>query len=741
MRHSFFIKFNFILLPGLALGIFLWQPGAAPAAAYAGKSISETCVYAVRWQTGELSRYSCTERLTGQQVENYLIQQPGVAMVSPVRKYKISLTPNDTYYFEQRSYLEKIRVHEVWDKPTNNMLRPIIAVLDTGVDINHPDLAANIWFNPWEVPDDRIDQDQNGFVDDQYGWDFIKNIPGGTPKLEEGWIELAVQHGTIVAGAAAAVGNNYQGVVGVSWHARIMPVRVLDSKGIGDTVTVAKGIDYAIKNRADIINLSFVGNLSDPILEDAIRRAYNAGILVVAAAGNESAVGADMDLAPQYPVCDDGPNGENYIIGVAAVDTADRLADFSNYGSKCIDVSAPGVGIYSTQYVNAAEPKLTKPYGGYWSGTSVAAPLVSGALALLKAAYPTYSASQLRDILIASGDQIDWLNQPLYRGKLGRRLNLRQAFEVAQNANFSAKSPVIVAPLSGAAAYVSSYDISGEQLNQFLAYDPRFLKGVNVAAGDVDGDGQIEIVTVPRQGGGPHVRVWNLQGQLESQFMAAPENFRGGLSLAVGDITGNGRADIVLGMGLGESNIVGVFNVEGYRLHQIVPYAEKYTGGINVAVGDVNGDGFNEIIVTPAGGSRLPMRIYKRNGELLKEFESFPFTFRGGVNVAVGDLDGDGKKEIVVGAGLGGGPQVRVFNADGKVMRQFFAYDSRFRGGVNVAVSDLDGDRQMEIITTPGFGGGPHIRAFNNKGEVRSQFFAGDVNFRGGLSVGAFLSP
>ena len=723
---------SLLFLPGLALGILIFHPVAG-----AGEP-AQGCELAAVWQSGEISRYTCSERLTGAQVAAYLNSQADIKLVAPVQEYKIALTPNDAYYSEQRTYLEQVKAHEAWDKPVSSSLRPVIAILDTGVDINHPDLVSNIWFNPWEVPGDKIDNDQNGYVDDQYGWDFMLNLPGGTPKLDTGWTELAVQHGTIVAGVAAAVGNNAQGVAGVAWRARLMPVRVLNSKGVGDTVTVAKGIDYAIKNHADIINLSFVGSLSDPILEDAIRRAYNAGILVVAAAGNEAALGVDMNRVPQYPVCDDGPNGENYVLGVAAVDSADRLASFSNYGSKCIDVAAPGVGIYSTQYVNGAEPKLSKAYGGYWSGTSVAAPIVSGALALLKAAYPTYSPSQLRDILTASGDQIDNANQMVYRGQLGRRLNLRAALELAGSVKFATKSLVIVAPLSSSPAQVATYDISGEQIQQFLAYDVRFTRGVNVAAGDVDGDGQVEIVTAPRQGGGPHIRVWSLQGQLEYQFMAFPENFRGGLSLAVGDITGDKKADIVLGVGPGGSNLVGVFNVEGYRLHQLVPYDEKYTGGVNVAVGDLDADGFNEIVVTPSGASKLPLRIYERTGVSRREFAAFPYAFKGGVNVAVGDMDGDGKAEIVVGAGVGGGPQVRVFNRDGKLLQQFFAYNTKFRGGVYVAVGDLEGDGSAEIITTPGASGGPHVRAFNAKSEVRTQFFVGDQRFRGGLSVGTF---
>ncbi len=743
MRRFIISKLTLVLIPGIISGYLVWLTSATglTASVLTLEPVTEkenNCSYAAVWQSGEISRYNCSSRLNSGQVFEYLNLQPGIRLVSPVREYTLSLVPNDPYYSEQRQYLEQIQTPLAWDKVITSNLRPVIAVLDTGVDINHPDLAANIWFNPWEVPGDGLDNDDNGYIDDQYGWDFVRNVPGGTPKLEDGWTELAVQHGTIVAGVAAAVGNNGQGVAGISWRARIMPVRVLDSKGVGDTVTVARGIDYAIRNRADIINLSFVGSLSDPVLDDAIKRAYSAGILVVAAAGNEESLAVNLNRVPQYPVCEQGFNGENFVIGVAAVDSADKLAEFSNYGSRCIDISAPGTGIFSTQFVFSSEPKLNKLYGGYWSGTSVAAPMVSGALALLKSAYPILSPSQLRDILLASGDLIDAKNLPEHRGQIGRRLNLRSAFELANSTKFPRRSPVLLAPFSNASANISTYDISGELMQKFLAYDPKFLRGVNVAAGDVDGDGQIEIITAPRQGGGPHIRIWTLQGQLKYQFMAFPESFRGGLSLAIGDITGDGLADIVLGVGPGGANMVGVFNVEGHRLHQFVPYEANYTGGINVAVGDLDGDGYNEVIVTPSGGARLPLRVFERVGNLRREFSAYPFTFRGGVNVAVGDMNGDGKAEIVVGAGSGGGPQVRIFNSDGKLLQQFFAYDSRFRGGVNVAVGDLDGDGLAELVTTPGLGGGPHLRVFNNKGQVKSQFFVGDQSFRGGLNVGTF---
>ena len=722
----------------LAFGTVAWaDSGKSTVVPTATRLAGEPCQLAVVQHDGTVVRYHCTSRLSFDQASAYLLEQPGVKLVAPVRQYSATLIPNDPGYQFQRGYLERIHAPEAWDKPQGTALRPIIAVLDSGVDIDNPDLKPSLWFSSVEVPGDRQDNDGNGFVDDQYGWDFVQNVPDPRPKFDSGWSEVAMHHGTIVAGVAAAAGNNSLGIAGVAWRARIMPLRVLDGKGMGDTVTVAKGILYAIRNRADIINLSFVGSLSDPILEDAINQAYRAGVLVVAAAGNEQQVGVDMDKQPQYPVCDDGLNGENEVIGVAALDENSVLAGFSNFGSRCIDISAPGTHIYSTQLVAPGQKGFEVPYGGYWSGTSVAAPMVSGALAVLKAAYPRLSPSQLRDVLIASGDELTRQNLGLV-GKLGRGLNLKAALDLGGSARFPVKSPLVVAPQSAAPAEVATYDVSGELIQKFLAYTPSFTKGVNLAAGDVDGDGQTDIVTGPRAGGGPHIRIFNQRGELEYQFMAFPDAFRGGVSIAVADFTGDGKADIVVATGKGGNNLVRIFDSQGVTRYQFVPYDPSYAGGVNVAVGDVDSDGEADVVVAPQGIARLPVRVFDKFGRKKAEFYPYPTTFRGGVNLAVGDADRDGQVDIVTAPGTGGAPQVRVFTFKGKQLREFFAYAKTLRAGVNLAVGDVDGDGLNEIVTTAGAGGGPHLRAFTRTGEVRSQFFAGSDSFRGGLSLAIF---
>lgn len=712
---------------------FLFFPGALKATV---ATDVEYCNWAVLMSSGEVVRQSCPPGLDSAKIKNYFESQPGVRLASPVVYYQASLLPNDPGYEYQKSYLERIKAPLVWGKLEPAVLRPIIAVLDSGVDIDNPDLYDNIWYNTWEVPDDFIDNDGNGFTDDRYGWDFITGTPDPRPKFEDGWIEVAMQHGTVVAGVAAAVGNNGQGVAGVAWGAQIMPLRVLNAKGVGDTVTVARAINYAVQNNADIINLSFVGRLSDPILEDAIKRAFAGGVLIVAASGNEQGVGVNLNQQPQYPVCDDGFNGENQVIGVAAVDDNDKLASFSNYGSRCIDASAPGVRIFSTQWQDDTDAKFANSYGGWWSGTSVAAPMVSGALAILKSVFPRLSPSQLRDVIIASGDLIDSQNMNL-SGQVGRRINLDEAFKLASTLISSRKSPLVVVPASAAPSTVELLDISSEQITSWLAYHPRFVGGVNLAVGDVNGDDMSEIITGARLGGGPHIKIFNQQGVVLSQFMAFPEAFHGGVTVAAGDINSDKKDEIIVGVGTGGVSTVRIFDAVGNLLRQFVPYDINYTSGVNVAAGDVDRDGLVDIVVAPQSGKR-PIRVFDRFGRLQYEFTPYPFAFRGGVNVTVGDADGNGTLDILTAPGAGGGPQVRIFNERGKVINQFFAYAPSFRGGVNLAVGDVDGDGVSEIVTTPGAGGGPHIRVFNLKGEVKTQFFLPMAKFLGGLTVAVF---
>jgi subtilisin family serine protease len=352
-----------------------------------------------------------------------------------------TFTPNDPL-LNRQWYVNNLQMSSVWYQETGKS-SVVIAVVDSGVDISHPDLHDNIWVNQKEIDGDGIDNDKNGYIDDINGWDFINNVADPRPKYSADClitltcVHEAIEHGTVISGIAAAVGNNFQGIAGLSWHTKIMPLRVLDENGIGSTADVANAIDYAVKNKADIINLSFISIYYDDQLFQSIKRAYEAGVLIVSSAGNEEyywqvnqtsgnyeqvAVPIDLDIDKRYPVCFDAVSGENMIIGVAASDENNRLSVFSNYGSSCVDVVAPGQNIFGTIVYNQAVPELNQSYGGNLSGTSLAAPMVSGIAALIKAHRPEFTNKQIRDFIINNASNIDTLNPSALVGKLGHGL-------------------------------------------------------------------------------------------------------------------------------------------------------------------------------------------------------------------------------------------------------------------------------------------------------------------------------
>jgi subtilisin family serine protease len=661
-----------------------------------------------------------------------------VEYAEPNYIYQATVIPSDPDYVKQW-YLDRIRAPLAWDKirETPNV---IIAVIDTGVQITHPDLAANIWTNTGEIPGNGIDDDHNGFIDDYHGWDFVNDVPDPSPKFEDGFTEAGVMHGTIVAGIIAAVGNNGTGISGITWQAKIMSLKVLDDKGEGKTSDVIRAIDYAINNKAAIINLSFVGLDYSRALYEAIQRADNAGVIVVAAAGNEESQGQgyNLDITPMYPACDDGT--DNMVIGVAATDAVDQKADFSSYGSKCVDIAAPGVGFFSTAVFAPTEQinntYLDQYYSGYWSGTSMATPVVAGVLALLEGIDPGAKAQQIKDILLASADDINKLN-PNYQGKLGTgRVNAYNAVSLAQREKAAQSVKLLLAPASGDSAEVRETEADGTLISKFNAYPSG---GVYLASGDVDGDNKTEIVTGPGPGSAGRIKIFTADGKLKSQFYAYGANFRGGVKVAAGDFDGDGKDEIITAPGSGLNPQIKIFDNQGHLRSEFNAYDAKFLGGVNIAVGDVDGDGKIEIVTAPGSGYPPQIKIFSPAGKVKSQFLAYAQGFHGGVSVAVGNINGsviDHREEIVTAPGKGGGPQVRIFDNSGKLQGQFFAYDQSFHGGVGVAVGDTDGDGLAEIVTGMGAGSVPHVRVFNPDGTFVDSYYAFDPKFSGGVNVG-----
>ena len=268
---------------------------------------------------------------------------PEVLYAEPNFRYRLLAIPNDAGMGNLWGLVNDgsagtadadMDADQAWDLETGSR-DIVVAVVDSGVDANHPDLAANIWTNPGETPENGVDDDNNGYVDDVHGWDFADddNHPND-PVDSHG-------HGTHVAGIIGALGNNGVGVVGVCWQVSIMPLRFITAADYGTTEDAINAIRYATDNGADVINLSWGGSGYSQALKDAIDDAGLAGALVVCAAGND---GNNLDAVKTYPASYDSAN----ILSVGASDADDEPAWFTNFSDSLVDVAAPGTAVFST---------------------------------------------------------------------------------------------------------------------------------------------------------------------------------------------------------------------------------------------------------------------------------------------------------------------------------------------------------------------------------------------------------
>ncbi len=298
--------------------------------------------------------------------------------------YAEETAPNDLQFQDQRSSYQRLNLMKAWDLSRGSH-EVVVAVVDSGVDLNHGDLRENLWKNTKEIPENGLDDDGNGYIDDYDGWNFADGT--NQPMDVDG-------HGTHVSGIIGAVGDNHLGVSGVNWHVRVLPIRFLDDTGRGDTLNGVKAIVYAVQRGARVINCSWGSyserSMTSKAMEDAIRYAADHGVLVIAASGNEK---VDNDGGKtHYPSSVESPG----MLSIVASSGSGVKADFSNFGWFSTHLAAPGTQVLST---------FTEPPYRYLSGTSMAAPMVSGVAALMLSVEPHLTLLELRNGLLNAATQ------------------------------------------------------------------------------------------------------------------------------------------------------------------------------------------------------------------------------------------------------------------------------------------------------------------------------------------------
>jgi thermitase len=433
---------------------------AAARSAVGGRAIEAIQTAAMRSQgIGALERVSLGRGVTVDRAIAALANRPGVVFAEPNWRLSATSTSNDPYYTTSSRLWGMYgddqpnatgpsgttnqfgsQAEKAWAAGLTGSRNVYVGIVDEGVDFNHPDLAANMWANPFDAPGDGIDNDGNGYVDDVRGWDFYSNdasVYDGTGD----------DHGTHVAGTVGGVGGNGVGVAGVSWNVTMIPTKFLGTDG-GTTTAAIKALDYLtdLKTRHGLnivaSNNSWGGGGYSSALHSAIIRGANAGILFVAAAGNST---VDTDVTANFPSNYSTLQGTSTtkaaayeaVISVAALTSTGGLASFSNYGATTVDIAAPGASINSTL-----------PGGGYgaYSGTSMASPHVAGAVALLAAARPGATAADIRTAILSTARPTSSLAG---RTVTGGRLDVAAAANLAPPVDIAISGGSVVEGNSG----------------------------------------------------------------------------------------------------------------------------------------------------------------------------------------------------------------------------------------------------------------------------------------------------
>ncbi len=600
---------------------------------------------------------------------------------------------------EQWAYAD-VGAYAAWNA-TQGSRNVVVALIDNGFDSLHPDLRQNVWKNVDEIPNNLIDDDENGYIDDVWGWSFIPEdtnnngsiggletlgtnnprpgVIGLTENIKQG---LTLHHGTAVAGIIGAVGGNGKGMSGISPRVQLMNIRLVDETGVGTFDLLGKAVRYAVDNGADIINISMVGNPDETITDD-IAYAYEQGVVVVAAAGNSS---IDLNVSPRHPVCADDSSATQHILGVGSVSEEHRSSYFSNSGSQCIDIAAPGEHITSTVRFSPNNG-LSEKYKSGWSGTSFSAPLVSGTAALIKAIQPTWGPDEIYKAILLTTQHTPGQDEKVYADLFGAGLlQVDKAVQYALDRITShriATSILFISPSDGATQeMVSTGDHTNANEDQ--------LEGVDAVVSHT-AKGAFRYVTSRRDT--RHERSITTYSDAWEKISSISVPASGPLDIVIGDVTGNGELDLVVSPMYADDQLFRVYSLDGTALDQ---YSVDYVhNGVSLALtqdGQVvtysqNAEGVQEVNIFNSSFS-VPT----------KTFVVSALHVQG--DVTVGDIDGDLEDEIIVGGAIGEGPLVSIYEQNGSLKRTFSVY-SGYTSGFSLHSIDYNQDGKDDILTVP----------------------------------------
>lgn len=584
-------------------------------------------------------------------------------------------------FAEQWAY-EKIGLEDAWDITTGSS-DVVVAIIDNGFDHFHPDLRNNVWINEDEIPRNGIDDDGNGYIDDVYGWDFVRKDRDGDgvisseealgdndPRPDPNEHTLgddtnSIHHGTIVAGIIGAEGNNGKDGTGIAWDVSLMNIRFVENDGVGSFAQLERAIRYAMNNGADVINISLVGPEWSTGLRDIVEQAAEQGVVIVAAAGNKQ---RQLDLDPVYPVCSDAGASSPSIIGVNAIQENRRLASFSNVGRTCVDLTAPGVDIASTvrfSPTNGFEDR----YKGGWNGTSFAAPMVSGVVALLKSVQPYWGVAEIHKALTAHTSVTPGQDPDAYEILFGAGLvqaddALAYAVEQEQGTPPAVLfNHVLVATTDGVLRVFQDEPQQPSLVSELDGVD-------DVIAYEEDGNVRYVTATYNDAVGSITVQYYS---ETWSPIRSWSIDATGPASAEVADVTGSSQVDVVLSS---PTEGTRVFTKHGRLVKTLTTAASR------VALVPTT-DGSYTVAVMAGGNGTYGISFFDRS---LQEEDVVDVSFPGKTlpSIDIGIISG--VRRIVLGAGIGDLPYLALYNFNGQLVTSFFAYDGAYIGGLDVAV-------------------------------------------------------